>query len=235
LAEGYVQANLVILPKSYAFEFLVFCQRNPKPCPILEVTDVGDPVVKYLADDADLRTDLPRYRVFKNGECIDEPENISDYWNKDLVGFLLGCSASFEYAIINANIRLRHIELGKIPPVYVTNIPCNPSNIFSGPMVVSMRAVPGPLVAKAVQVTSRYPATHGGPVFIGDSTRIGIQDLTKPAYGEWLDIEEDEVPMFWGCGITPQAVALEAKPEFMITHFAGNMFISDRLSEELAV
>ena len=234
LAEGYVQANLVILPKRYAFDFLVFCQRNPKPCPVLEVTDPGDPQVRYIATEADLRTDLPRYRVFQEGKCIDEVDDISSYWRDDLVGFLLGCSASFEYSLINANIHLRHIEQDKIPPVYVTGVPCNSSGPFSGPLVVSMRPILGSQVSRAVQVTSRFPVTHGAPVHVGEPSKIGIHDLARPVFGEWLGVESDEVPVFWACGITPQAVAQESKPDFMITHYAGHMFISDRLSEEMA-
>jgi uncharacterized protein YcsI (UPF0317 family) len=235
LAEGYVQANLVILPRHMAFDFLVFCQRNPKPCPVLEVTEPGIAQLSYLAKDADLRTDLPMYRVFQEGECVAEVDNVTDLWRDDLVAFLLGCSATFEYSLISANIRLRHIEAGKIPPVYVSGIQCNPAGAFSGPMVVSMRPIRYDQVAQAVLVTSRYPAAHGAPVHIGDPGAIGIFDLEKVIFGESIEIRKDETPVFWACGVTPQFVALQAKPDLMITHLAGHMFVTDLLADEIAV
>jgi uncharacterized protein YcsI (UPF0317 family) len=235
LAPDYVQGNLVILPQHLAFDFLVFCQRNPKPCPVLEVTEPGDPTIRYTAKDADLRTDLPMYRVFEDGVCVDEVSEITALWRDDLVGFLLGCSASFEYALIRANIRLRHIEEDRIPPVYVSGIPCNPAGPFSGPMVVSARPIRQDQIMQAVRITSRYTVTHGGPVHIGDPAAIGITDLDDVMFGEPLEVQEDETPVFWACGITPQAVALRSKPEFMITHLAGHMFVTDLLADEVAV
>jgi len=235
LAADYVQANLVILPRHYAFDFLVFCQRNPKPCPVLEVTEPGDPRIRYMAQEADLRTDLPMYRVFKDGVCVDEVSDVNSLWRDDLVGFLLGCSATFEYALIRANIRLRHIEEGKITPAYVSGIPCNRAGPFSGPMVVSMRPIRYDQVLQAARVTSRYTATHGGPVHIGDPAAIGITDLNEVMFGEPVEIRDNELPVFWACGITPQAVALQARPEFMITHLAGHMFVTDLLADEIAV
>jgi uncharacterized protein YcsI (UPF0317 family) len=233
LARGYAQANLIILPRDVAFEFLVFCQRNQKPCPILEVTDVGSPIVKQMAD-ADLRTDLSYYTVYKNGEVVAEPSDITDYWRDDLVGFLVGCSYSFEQALLNAGIPLRHQDENKIVSVYKSNIQCAPSGRFSGPMVVSMRPIKRDQVTRAIQVTSRFPATHGAPIHIGDPSMIGV-DLSKPDFGTAkFEMEEDDVPVFWACGGTPQAVAQSAKIDFMITHKIGYLLISDRLSESIA-
>ena len=235
LATGYAQANLVILLQEAAFDFMLFCLRNPKPCPIVEVTDPGSPLVRQVARDADLRTDLARYCVYEHGERVAEPEDITDYWRDDLVGFLLGCSYSFETALLNANIPLRHLEEDKIVSLYTTNLPCEPAGRFGGPMVVSMRPIRHAQVVRAVQVTSRFPATHGAPVHIGDPSIIGIDDLDDVCLGTGrVEIRSDEVPVFWGCGCTPQAVALESKLDFMITHKAGHLFITDVLSEEIA-
>lgn len=235
LAEGYAQANLVVLPKKYAYDFLLFCQRNPKPCPVLEVTDPGDPTVKIVADKADIRTDLSLYRVYEHGECVAEVTDIKKYWRDDSVAFLMGCSYSFEYALMKANIRLRHVEEGKTVSLYITNIDCTAAGIFSGPMVVSMRPIPIDKVVRAVQATSRFPATHGSPVHMGDPKKIGVYDLSKPDFGDAFAIGEDDVPVFWACGCTPQAVAMKAKLDFMITHSPGYLFLTDVLSEELAV
>jgi uncharacterized protein YcsI (UPF0317 family) len=234
LAEGYAQANLVVIPKEAAFEFLLFCQRNPKPCPVVEVTDPGSPIVQEVAPGADLRTDLPRYRVYEKGECVAEVEDIADYWREDLVGFLLGCSYTFETALLRANIPLRHHEENKIVSLYVTNIPCRPAGRFHGPMVVSMRPVRRDQVVRAIQVTARFPTNHGAPVHIGDPAAIGIRDLDEVAFNTGrVEVKGDEVPLFWGCGCTPQAVALEARLPFMMTHCPGYMFITDRLTEEM--
>lgn len=234
LAKGYTQANLVLLPKEYAFDFLLFCLRNPKPCPIVEVTDPGSPFVTSVARDADLRSDLARYCVYERGELIDEPTDVTGYWRDDLVGFLLGCSYSFESAMLNAGIPLRHQEKNEIVSLYVTNRECTPAGRFQGPMVVSMRPVKQEQVVRAVQVTSRFPATHGAPVHIGDPAAIGV-DLDQVAFGSGpAEVRPGEVPLFWGCGCTPQAVALAGKLDFMITHKAGHLFITDTLSEEIA-
>lgn len=234
LAPGYAQANLAILPQKLAFDFLLFCQRNPKPCPVLEVAEPGDPILRKMAKGADIRTDIPRYRIYQKGKYGAELEDIKKYWRKDLVAFLIGCSYTFESALIHANIPLKHIQDGKNVSVYITNILCEPAGIFSGPMVVSMRPIPQELVVRAVQVTSRFPATHGAPVHIGDSKKIGVSDLRKVDWGDEPRMEKGDVPVFWACGVTPQAVAMEAKPELMITHSAGHMFISDVRDEELA-
>ncbi len=234
LAEGHVQANVAILPRHLAYDFLVFCQRNPKPCPVLAVTDPGVPEVRDLAPGSDLRTDVPRYRVFRDGECVAEAEDVRAEWREDLVGFLLGCSATFERALLQANIYLRHLEEGVVPPVYVSGIECRPAGPFAGPMVVSMRPIRFDQVPQAALVTSRYPATHGGPIHIGDPKAIGISDLEQVAFGEPLLPRHDEVPVFWACGITPQVVAARAKPDLMITHYAGHLFVTDVLADEIA-
>ncbi|MDQ7850038.1 MAG: putative hydro-lyase [Armatimonadota bacterium] len=235
LAPGYAQANLVVLPRAQAYDFLVFCQRNPKPCPLLEVTDAGDPRPRYTAQGADLRTDLPRYRIYQHGVLSDETGDLSDLWTEDLVAFLLGCSFTFEHAMMRAGIPVRHVEQGVNVPMYVTTIPCRPSGPFAGPMVVSMRPVAAHLVPRAVQVTSRYPLAHGGPLHIGDPEAIGIRDLHKPDFGDPVQIRAGEVPVFWACGVTPQAVALHARLGLLITHAPGHMFITDLPDEELAL
>jgi len=234
LAKPHAQANLVILPKEYAFDFTLFCLRNPKPCPLVEVLDPGDPLVKLSAKNADVRTDLSRYCVYAEGKLIDEPGDITRYWRDDLVAFLIGCSYSFETALLNAGIPLRHQEENKIVSLYTTNIRCNEAGRFHGPMVVSMRPVKSSQLVRAVQVTSRFPATHGAPVHIGDPAAIGV-DLDNVGFGSSrIEVKPDEVPVFWGCGCTPQAAALASKPEFMITHKAGFLFVTDLLSEEIA-
>jgi len=234
LAPGYAQANLAIIPQDLAFDFLLFCQRNPKPCPVLEVNEPGDPILRKIAKGADIRTDIPRYRIYQKGKYVAEVKDIRKHWRKDLVAFLIGCSYTFEAALLNAGIPLRHIQDGSAVAVYITNIACAPAGIFSGPMVVSMRPIPQEMVVRAVQVTSRFPATHGAPIHIGDPKKIGIPDLKKVNWGDRPRIEKGDVPVFWACGVTPQAVAMEAKPELMITHSAGHMFISDVRDEELA-
>jgi len=235
LAPGYAQANLVIVPRALAYDFLVFCQRNPKPCPVLEVTEPGDPHPRYTAQGADLRTDLPKYRVYARGALAAEVTDLTAYWREDLVAFLLGCSFTFEHAMVRAGIPVRHIEAGVNVPMYITTIPCKPSGPFQGPMVVSMRPIPSPLLPRAIQVTSRYPLAHGGPVHVGDPREIGIQDLHRPDFGDPVEVREGEVPVFWACGVTPQAVALRAGIDLLITHAPGHMFITDLLDEDLAV
>jgi len=234
LALGYAQANLVILPEEWAFEFLLFCQRNPRPCPVLEVTDVGFPHPARVAPAADLRTDLPKYRIYRSGKLEAEVTQITDFWQDDMVAFLLGCSYTFEAALLAAGIAVRHIEEGRNVPMYVTNIQCTPAGRFRGPMVVSMRPIPSRQVVKAVEVTVRFPKAHGAPVHIGDPAAIGIEDLARPDFGDAVTVEEGEVPLFWACGVTPQVAAREARPELMITHAPGHMFITDLRDEELA-
>ena len=235
LAPGYVQANLAILPRELAFDFLLFCQRNPKPCPLLEVLEPGRFVPERTAPGADLRTDVPSYRIFKHGEMVGEEQDIRSLWRDDLVSFLLGCSFSFETALMDAGIPLRHIQDGKNVAMYITSIETSPAGGFHGPMVVSMRPIHHSQVVRAVQVTSRFPGVHGAPIHIGDPAAIGIGDISRPDYGEPTPILEGEMPVFWACGVTPQAVAVKCKPSFLITHAPGRMFISDWRDEDLAV
>jgi len=232
---GYAQANLVILPKEDAFEFLLFAQRNPKPCPILDITDPGNPEPKYAAPGADIRTDIPNYRIYRDGTLVDEVRNINNYWGKDLVGFLLGCSFTFESALMHAGIPVRNIEEKHNVPMYITNIRCNPAGRFNGPLVVSMRPIPPYQVVKAIQVTSRFPGVHGAPIHLGDPSKIGIKDINRPDFGDPSTIKTGEVPVFWACGVTPQAVVLEASLRFMITHSPGHMFITDISEESLSI
>ncbi|MDP6351693.1 MAG: putative hydro-lyase [Alphaproteobacteria bacterium] len=233
LAMGRVQANLVILPQALAFEFLLFCQRNPKPCPIVDVTDIGDPEPARIAPGADLRTDLPRYRIWRDGVLDGEATDISDLWRDDFVGFLIGCSFTFENALRAAGLPLRHIERGSNVPMYVTDIACAPAGRFAGPMVVSMRPVPRRRTVTAVEITGDYPRAHGAPVHVGDPAAIGIGDLDRPDFGDAVPVDADEVPMFWACGVTPQAVIMNSRPDIAITHAPGHMFIADLADQEL--
>jgi len=234
ICPGYVQANLVILPYEYAFYFLLFCQRNPKPCPVLEVLEPGQWEARHLAPGSDIRKDLPRYKVFSKGR-VEETNDISDIWRDDLVSFLIGCSFTFESGLIKAGVPVRHVEEGKNVPMYITNIPCHPSGPFRGSMVVSMRPLPPKLITKAVQVTSRFPSVHGAPIHIGDPKALGIHDLSKPDFGDPVTINEVEIPVFWACGVTPQVALLNAGLEFAISHAPGHMFVTDLLDEELAI
>lgn len=235
VAPGHAQANLAILPKDLAFDFLLFCQRNPKPCPILEVVEAGKTEPRLVAPGADLRYDLPKYRVYRHGELEAEVDDLGEQWRGDLVSFLLGCSFSFENAMMNSGIELRHVQRGTNVSMYITNIQTTPAGVFSGPMVVSMRPIPHEKVVKAVQVTSRYPSVHGAPVHVGDPAAIGIRDIAKPDFGDVTEIRDGEVPVFWACGVTPQAVAMKSKPPLMITHAPGHMFITDKRDEDYAV
>jgi uncharacterized protein YcsI (UPF0317 family) len=235
LAPGSVQANLVILPQAQAYDFLVFCQRNPKPCPLIEVTDPGNPEPAGVAPGADLRTDVPRYRIYRDGRLDAEVTDITKEWREDFVAFLLGCSFTFETALLQAGVPMRHIEENRIVSMWRTSLQCRPAGIFRGPVVVSMRPIPAPLIPRAVIVTARYPMAHGAPVHIGTPARIGIADVQKPDWGEAVTILPGEEPVFWACGVTPQAVALEARPPLVITHAPGHMFITDLPDHALAV
>ena len=235
LANGYVQANLAILPRDLAFDFLLFCQRNPKPCPLLEVIEAGDVEPVITAPGADIRTDVPAYRIYEHGEMVGEFDSVADVWRNDLVSFLMGCSFSFEAAMSDSGIPLRHQEARSNVPMYITNILTRPAGAFSGPMVVSMRPIPQEQIVRAVQVTSRFPDTHGAPVHIGDPEAIGIYNLSAPDFGDAVEIKNGETPVFWACGVTPQAVALNCKPPLMITHAPGKMFITDRRDADYAV
>lgn len=235
LAAGFTQANLVILPRDLAADFLIFCQRNPKPCPLLEVTEPGEVCPRMLAADADLRTDLPRYRIWRNGELIAEPTDITDYWQPDFVSFLIGCSFTFEDALLRAGVPVRHIELQRNVPMYRTNVPCSPAGVFHGPLVVSMRPLKPADAVRAVQITSRFPRVHGAPIHLGLPEQIGITDLARPDFGDAVPIHDDEIPVFWACGVTPQSVIMAARPPLVITHSPGCMFVTDGRDEELAV
>ncbi|MCY4008905.1 MAG: putative hydro-lyase [Anaerolineaceae bacterium] len=234
LAPGYVQANLAVLPRALAFDFLLFCQRNPKPCPLLEVVEAGKVEPRRLAPGADWRTDLPRYRLYENGQLSLECTDVRELWREDDVAFFLGCSFTFEAALVQAGIEMRHLSCGSNVPMYITNLATEAAGQFHGPMVVSMRPIAHADVARAVQISARYPAVHGAPVHLGDPAALGICDLAQPDFGDALPIEEGETPVFWACGVTPQAVAMKAKPARMITHAPGHMFITDRRDEELA-
>lgn len=228
VCRNYAQFNLAIVPKDYAFDFFHFCQRNPRPCPIVDVTEPGSPHPKLVAPNADLRTDLPRYRVFIDGELIDEPTDVTRYWSDDLVGFLIGCGITVGWALKAANVDYR--SLG----AYVSSIPCAVAGPFGGPMVVSGRAFKGSRDAvRATQVASRYLASHGPPIHIGDPAAIGV-DITKPSVSYDQLPRPEDVLLWWGCGITPQYTAVAAKMPILITHKGGYMLVSDVLAEELA-
>lgn len=234
VCKGYTQANLVILPRDLAFDFLLFAQRNPKPCPVLDVLEPGE-VHPLIAPEADLRTDVPNYRVYRDGRLVDSPKDLLSYWREDLVSILLGCSFTFERALLENGIPVRHIEEGVTVPMYLTQRECARAGAFWGPMVVTMRPIPHDKVVRAVQVTSRFPGVHGAPVHIGDPNVLGIRVIRRPEFGDAVTINEGEVPVFWACGVTPQAVAMHAKPELMITHAPGQMFVTTLPEESLGV
>jgi len=234
LAPGNVQANLVILPQALASDFLRFAVANPKPCPILAVSEPGDPCFPTLGAELDIRTDLPRYRVWRDGQLVAEPTDIREIWRDDLVSFAIGCSFSFEEALIEAGLEVRHIARGCNVPMYRTNIPCVPAGVFSGPLVVSMRPMKPADAIRAVQITSRFPSVHGAPVHLGFPEAIGISDIEKPDYGDAVPVAAGEMPVFWACGVTPQAVIAQAKPAFCITHAPGSMLITDLRNTSLA-
>ncbi len=234
LAERHVQGNVVILPQALAADFLLFCQRNPKPCPLLAVSEPGDPALPTLGADIDMRCDLPRYRVWRDGALDAEPTDIRALWQPDFVTFVLGCSFSFEQALMDEGIRLRHVEQGRNVAMYRTSLPAVEAGPFRGPMVVTMRPLSAADAIRAVQITSRYPAVHGAPVHLGDPAQIGIADLSKPDYGDAVDVLPGEVPVFWACGVTPQAALVQAKLPLVITHAPGAMLVTDLFNHQLA-
>lgn len=223
---GFAQANLIALDRKYAFDFLLFAQRNPKPCPLLGVLEPGQ-VSSDLLVGGDIRTDIPSYRVFSHGSLIDEPTDATAYWTENTVAFVIGCSFTFEQALIDNNVPVAHIEQGVNVPMFMTNIDCEPAGVFSGKMVVSMRPIPAGLVADAVRITSRYPAVHGAPVHVGEPGLIGIDDLGAPDFGDAVDIPAGWVPVFWACGVTPQSIVMSSKPDLAICHAPGKMLITD--------
>ncbi|HJQ48158.1 MAG TPA: putative hydro-lyase [Amycolatopsis sp.] len=223
-APGYAQANLIAVPRDWAYDVLLFCQRNPRPCPVLDVTEPGS-TTTVLAPAVNLATDLPRYRIWRDGEPAEETAEAP--WHDDLVAFLIGCSFTFETALTGAGIPLRHVEQRRIVSMYVTNRQCRPAGRLHGPMVVSMRPIPAGLVDRAAAISGRMPAVHGAPVHAGDPAELGITDLGRPDFGDAVDTEAGDVPVFWACGVTPQAALMASRPPFAITHVPGHMFITD--------
>ncbi len=235
IGRGMVQGNIAILPADWAEDFLRFCLRNPKPCPVLAVGEPGDPALPTLGADIDIRSDVPRYRVFRDGVAVDAPTDIKAYWRGDLVTFVLGCSLSFEWPLLEAGLRLRHIDQGTTVPMYRTSIDTAPAGRFHGKLVVSMRPFRPAEAIRAVQVTTRFPNVHGAPVHLGLPEAIGIADLGRPDYGDPVAIRPDELPVFWACGVTPQCVAEAVKPPFFVSHYPGCMLITDIANASLAV
>jgi uncharacterized protein YcsI (UPF0317 family) len=230
-----VQANVCILPRAFAEDFLLYCQRNPKPCPLLARSDVGDPYLPTLAQDLDIRTDIGRYHVFRDGKLVDEASDIASLWRDDLVTFALGCSFSFEEALAQADVRLKFRERNNVAAVYVTNIETVAAGPFRGPLVVTMRAFTPADAIRAVQITSRFPNVHGAPVHIGDPARIGVNlDRRYQNVGDG-EVADDELPVFWACGLTPQLAVQNAKPPLCITHAPSCMLITDLRNASLAV
>lgn len=222
---GYAQANLIALPSDYAYDFLLFAQRNPKPCPVLDVLDAGQVSGPIL--DGDIRTDVPSYRIFREGDLVAEVADAQDFWREDLVSFLIECSFPFEHPLQDAGVPVRHIDAGRNVAMYVTNRECRPAGRFAGPLVVSLRGIPADQVSTAVQISGRYPSVHGAPVHIGDPAGLGIADLDRPGFGDPPVLKDVDVPVFWACGVTPQAVVMASKPSFAITHTPGHMLITD--------
>src|SRR5687767_2988855 len=234
LAPGYVQGNVCILPREYADEFRAFCERNPKPCPLLAMSQPGDPRLPVLGEDLDIRTDVPRYRVFVDGALAEEVDDLSRHWRDDLVTFVIGCSFSFEEALMEAGLPLRYVEQGRNVPMYRTSVDTVPAGRFRGKLVVSMRPFKPADAVRAIEITSRYPRVHGSPVHLGRPDLIGIDELSRPWVGDPTEVREDEVPLFWACGVTPQSVVLDAKPSLCITHAPGHMLVTDLENASLA-
>ena len=235
LAPGIVQGNIAIMPKDYANDFLRFCRLNPKPCPLIAVSLLGDSMLPELGDDIDIRSDVPMYRVFRNGEPVEDVSDIRHLWSDDLVTFVLGCSFSFEEALLEAGLPLRHIENGTDVSVFKTSIPTRSAGPFSGPLVVSMRPFSPVDAIRAIQITTRFPSVHGAPVHMGDPALIGIRDIASPDWGDVITLLPGEIPLFWACGVTPQTVIGNARPPFCITHKPSHMLITDRLNAEFSI
>jgi uncharacterized protein YcsI (UPF0317 family) len=228
LSRGFVQTNLVILPATDAADFAEFCRLNGRACPLVEQTTPGNPEPTRSAPGSDLRTDTPRYRVFRSGiPEADEPTDVTPLWRDDFVGFLLGCSFTFETALSAADLTPRHVSEGRNVPMFRTNVPCAPAGRFAGPLVVSMRPYRVDQIEQVIEITSRYPEMHGAPIHIGDPAALGIADVTRPDFGDAVTVHDDEIPVFWACGVTPQLALLAARPEIAITHSPGCMFVTD--------
>ncbi len=233
LVRDHVQGNVVILPKALAGSFLLFCERNPKPCPVLAVSEPGDPMLPTLGANVDIRTDVPRYRVWHQGVVTAQPTDLHQHWRDDLVTFVLGCSFSFEQALLDEGMTLRHVEEGKNVAMFRSNVATVPAGPFHGPLVVTMRPLRAADAIRAIEITSKFPDVHGAPVHIGNPALIGIHDLTQPDYGDAVAVMPDELPVFWACGVTPQAALAQARPDFCITHAPGAMLITDLLNHQL--
>jgi uncharacterized protein YcsI (UPF0317 family) len=233
LAPGHVQGNLCILPREYADEFREFCELNPKPCPLIGMSQPGDPRIPALGADLDIRTDIAKYRVYEDGILKEEVPDLKALWRDDLVSFVLGCSFSFEEALMSAGLRLRYVDQGRNVPMYRTNVDTTPAGRFRGKLVVSMRPFKPADAIRAIEITSRYPRVHGAPVHIGFPEKIGIGDLGRPWVGDATEVKDDELPLFWACGVTPQSVVLDAKPSLCITHAPGHMLVTDLKNESL--
>ena len=235
LAAGFVQCNIVILPAAWANDFLRFCQLNPRPCPLIAMaTSPGDYTLPPLGD-VDIRTDVPSYRLFRNGEFVEEKTDITALWQSDLVTFALGCSFSFEEALLADGLEVRNVTEGVNVPMYRTSIDCNSAGPFAGKMVVSMRPFAAAQAIRAVQICTRFPAVHGAPVHLGDPALIGIGDLARPDYGDAVSVRSNELPLFWACGVTPQVALEAARPPLAITHSPGCMLVTDLRNSQLAV
>jgi uncharacterized protein YcsI (UPF0317 family) len=234
LAPGRVQGNLAILPKDWADEFLRFCQQNPKPCPVIGMSEPGSSALPGLGAEIDIRRDVGRYRVFRDGVCVAEPSTLDEVWRDDLVTFVLGCSFSFEWPLLEDGLRLRHLEQNTTVPMFRTTIATVPTRRFKGGLVVSMRPFKPADAIRAIQITSRFPAVHGAPVHIGHPALIGVRDLSKPDFGDPLEVRDDELPLFWACGVTPQNVVVNAKPPLFIAHYPGCMLVTDLLNSTLS-
>ncbi|WP_092531252.1 putative hydro-lyase [Amycolatopsis arida] len=230
LCPGWTQANLLCLPREYAYDFLLFAQRNPRACPVLDVTEPGETAAALFA--GDLRTDLPAYRVYRDGELVAEVDEVTAHWRADLVSFLVGCSFTFEAALLAVGVPVRHLEVGRNVPMYRTDRECRPAGRLAGPLVVSMRPVPAELVPTAARVTARYPAVHGAPVHVGEPARLGIADLDRPDFGDPVPVRPGELPVFWACGVTPQAAVMRSRPPFAIAHAPGHMAVTDARDAE---
>ena len=227
LGSGYLQANLVILPHDHALDFMRFCQRNPKPCPLVGVSDTGNPMMFTLGRDIDIRTDVPAYNVYLDGVLDRSVTDIRDLWRDDLVAFALGCSFTFEHALRRAGIPVWHVENDTTVPMFRSNIDCVPAGPFRSKMVVSMRAVAADRLDEVIAISHRYPLAHGSPVYWGDPEQIGLADISRPDWGDPAPLEDGMVPVFWACGVTPQAAIANAAPEICITHKPGHMLITD--------
>ncbi len=227
LAAGKLQCNLAILPQDYALDFLRFCQRNPKPCPIVGVSDNGDPKLPTLGRDIDIRSDVAKYRVFRDGALSEEVTDISDVWTDTFVTVALGCSFTFENALVRHGIPVRHLETGLNVPMFKTNIDLVPAGPFGGQMVVTMRPIPADKVDAAHEISRRFPQAHGAPIAVGAPAQIGIANLSAPDWGDAVEIKDGEIPVYWACGVTPQNVLMDAKLPICITHSPGHMLIAD--------